>query len=208
MELKQLTVEELSRVTASKSSAPGGGSISAMAGAFSAALASMASKLTEGKAGYEAAWERVRQIDARAEALRLELLDDIQRDTSSFDAFMEALTLPKGTGEEKALRAKAMQDALKGACAVPMEVAGKALEAMKLALETVRIANVNVASDSMVGVLMGRAAVLGALSNVRINLDSIKDEAYVRKMSAACDEMEEKVRTLEREGAAVLGKRI
>lgn len=208
MELKQLTVEELSRVTASKSAAPGGGSISAMAGAFSAALASMASKLTEGKAGYEAAWERVRQIDARAEALRLELLDDIQRDTSSFDAFMEALALPKGTGEEKALRAKAMQDALKGACAVPMEVAGKAFEAMKLALETVRIANVNVASDSMVGVLMGRAAVLGALSNVRINLDSIKDEAYVRKMSAACDEMEEKVRTLEQEGAAVLGKRI
>jgi len=89
-----------------------------------------------------------------------------------------------------------------------MEVAGKAFEAMKLALETVRIANVNVASDSMVGVLMGRAAVLGALSNVRINLDSIKDEAYVRKMSVACDEMEEKVRTLEREGAAVLGKRI
>lgn len=208
MELKQLTVEDLSRETASKKAAPGGGSISAMAGAFAASLACMASKLTLGKAEYEAVWDRVREIDARAEELRLELLDDIQKDTSSFDAFMKALELPKGTAEEKEARTQAMQDALKGACAVPMAVAGKAFEAMRLALETVRIANVNVASDSMVGVLMGRAAVLGALSNVRINLDSIKDEAYVRRMSAACDEMEARVRKLEKEGADELGKRI
>jgi formiminotetrahydrofolate cyclodeaminase len=104
MDMKNLSVMELSDLTASKSAAPGGGSISALAGAFAASLVCMVAKLTEGKKGYEAVSLRMKELETQSEALRLNLLDDIQRDSSSFDAFMEALAMPKTTEEEKAAR--------------------------------------------------------------------------------------------------------
>ena len=199
MEMKYLSVAELSDLTASKSAAPGGGSISAMAGAFAASLVCMVAKLTEGKKGYEAVSARMKEMDTQTEALRLSLLDDIQRDSSSFDAFMEALSKPKTTEEEKAVRAAAMQGALKGACRIPRQVAEKALEVLSLAVEAVSKGNANAASDGLVGAFTARAAVLGALSNVRINLAGIKDQDFVDKLTAECDEMEQRARAAEKD---------
>ena len=46
MNMKDMTVTQLCDLTASASPAPGGGSISAMTGAYAAALVSMVAKLT------------------------------------------------------------------------------------------------------------------------------------------------------------------
>ncbi len=208
MDLKGYTVEQLSEMTAAKSAAPGGGSVSAMAGAFAASLAGMVAKLTDGKKGYEAVSGRMRDLDAEAEKIRVQLLDHIQLDASSFDAFMAALALPRETDGEKTARTRAMQEALKQACEVPLETAGKALEAMRLALECVRLGNANAASDGYVGVLMGRAAVLGALSNVRINLGGVMDEGFVQRMASACDTLEEQAKAAERDADEAVGLRI
>lgn len=208
MELKQYTIEKLSELTASNSAAPGGGSVSALAGAFAASLACMVAKLTLGKKGYEEVSEQMTGLDERAESLRLLLLDQITRDASSFDAFMAALKLPKDSEEEKAARTQAMQDALKKACEIPLETAKWGLEVMRMALECIRLGNANAASDGFVGALMARTAVLGALSNVRINLAGIKDEEFTGRMKAACIAIEEEARSLEREADAALNKRI
>jgi formiminotetrahydrofolate cyclodeaminase len=199
MDMKNLSVMELSDLTASKSAAPGGGSISALAGAFAASLVCMVAKLTEGKKGYEAVSLRMKELETQSEALRLNLLDDIQRDSSSFDAFMEALAMPKTTEEEKAARTGAMQDALKGACRIPRQVAEKALEVLSLAVEAVSKGNANATSDGLVGAFLARAAVLGALSNVRINLAGIKDQGFVDKLIVECDDMEQKARAAEKD---------
>ena len=63
------------------------------------------------------------------------LLDDIKRDSESFDLYMQALTLPKETEEEKAARQEAMQNGLKAAVAVPLSVAKRALEIVRGHLE-------------------------------------------------------------------------
>ncbi len=189
MNMKDMTVSQLSELTASSSAAPGGGSISAMAGAYAAALASMVCKLTVGKKGYEAVQAQMERIDRQAEALRLELLDEIQKDSESFNAYMVALTLPKETQAERILRNAAMQEALKGACSVPLEVAGKCLGVLHLAATALELGNKNTASDAMVGVLLARASVLGAVNNVLINLGGIKDEEFVEHMTAACEEL-------------------
>ncbi len=206
--MKDLSIEKLSELTAANSASPGGGSVSALAGAYAASLACMVARLTQGKKGYEAVDERMKQIDEKAEVLRLKLLDQIARDASSFDAFMAALRMPKGSDEEKAVRSKQMQDALRQACEVPLETANSSLEALRLSLECIRAGNANAASDGFVGALMARSSVLGALSNVRINLAGISDPAFTEKMKAACTRIEEEARAIEQEAEAVFSSRI
>lgn len=206
--MKDFSIEKLSELTAANSASPGGGSVSALAGAYAASLACMVAKLTQGKKGYETVDKEMMQIDQEAETLRLKLLDQIARDASSFDAFMAALRMPKGSDEEKAARSKQMQDALRQACEVPLETAIWSLGALRLALECVRTGNANAASDGYVGALMASSSVLGALSNVRINLAGISDPAFSKEMKTACMRIEEEARALEREAEAAFSSRI
>lgn len=203
MNMKHLSVEQLSELTAANTSAPGGGSISAMAGAFAASLVCMMAKLTDGKKGYEEAHPRMREISAQAEILRVKLLDLIQKDSESFDAYMTALTLPKQNEEEKRARSGAMQEALKGACAIPREVAECSFDVLDLALEAVSDGNLNALSDGLVGALMARSAILGAISNIRINLGGIKDEVFRVSMLKFCDDLEHKALQAEEQTIAV-----
>lgn len=205
--MKDMTVTQLCDLTASNSPAPGGGSISAMAAAFAGALVCMVTKLTLGKKGYEDVQDEMAEMDQEADAMRQVLLADIQKDSESFNGFMVALALPKDTEEQKAVRTQAMQDALKGACAVPYEVAGKALRMLQLAVDAVTKGNLNTASDGMVGVLMGRAGVIGALNNVRINLRGVKDEAFKQDMMSKCDVLEETANRLEAQAQKALHAR-
>ena len=205
--MKDMTVTQLCDLTASNSPAPGGGSISAMAAAFAGALVSMVCNLTIGKKGYEDVQDEMAEMDQEADAMRQVLLADIQKDSESFNGFMVALALPKDTEEQKAVRTQAMQDALKGACAVPYEVAGKALRMLQLAVDAVTKGNLNTASDGMVGVLMGRAGVIGALNNVRINLRGVKDEAFKQDMMSKCDVLEETANRLEAQAQKALHAR-
>lgn len=190
MEMKDMTVAELAALTASNAPAPGGGAIAAMTGAYGAALVGMVASLTLGKKGYEEVQEEMLTLTREAQALREELLCAIQKDSSSFDAFMEALALPKNTDEEKEARRAAMQQALKVAAEVPYETALAAARIMPLAEKAVRQGNSNAVTDGLVAAMLARTAVRGALLNVKINLDSIKDESYVTRMSAKCQELE------------------
>lgn len=196
-DFKQMTVADLSALTASNSAVPGGGSISALVGAYAASLVSMVAKLTLGKAKYAAAQESMEKVDKQAEALRLKLLDDIQRDSASFDSFMQALTLPKNTEEEKALRQEAMQIGLKSACEVPLATAYDVLEVLKLSHEVIKFGNLTALSDGLVGAMLARSALLGAVSNVRINLSGIRDEAFNARMNSAGDKLEKEAHQLE-----------
>lgn len=198
-DFKLMTVADLSALTASDAPVPGGGSISAMAGAYAASLVCMVAKLTLGKPKYASVQDEMAAIDRQAEALRLRMLDGIQKDSASFDAYMEALKLPKETEEDKARRQAAMQDGLKGACAVPLAAARDAHAVLKLALSAVRGGNKNALSDALVGAMMARTALMGAVSNVRINLGGIRDEAFKAQMASACGALEKEAKTLEEE---------
>ncbi|MDD4081236.1 MAG: cyclodeaminase/cyclohydrolase family protein [Eubacteriales bacterium] len=198
-DLKNLTVAELSALTASDAPVPGGGSTSAMTGAFAASLTAMVAKLTHSKPKYAPVQEEMLAIDKEADSLRLKLLDDIQRDSVSYQAFMKALKMPKGTEEEIKARQTAMQAGLKEACDVPLSIAQDASTVLKLAVATVKRGNLNTYSDALVGAMLARTAILGAVSNVRINLEGIKDEAFKMEMNKACDQLEAQAHQLEQE---------
>ena len=177
-ELKDLTIEEFAKVTASDAPAPGGGSVAAAAGSLAAALAEMVANLTIGKEKYAEAENEMRELAEKGQAIREKLIADIQRDSSSFNLYMAALRMPKDTEEEKAARREAMQRGLKEAAVVPLSMAETAAEIFPLAEAAVARGNANAVTDGLVSAMMARTAVLSALLNVKINLNSIKDEAF------------------------------
>ena len=190
MELKEMSVAEMAAMTASNSPAPGGGSIAAMTGAFGAALSAMVASLTIGKKAYADVKDEMQEVIDKAEELRLELLDAIQKDSESFDAFIAALGMPKDTDEEKAARTAAMQKSLKAAAEVPYQTAVTAARVMPLAEIVVQKGNAKAVTDGLVSAMMARTAVRSALLNVRINLESINDAAYVADMQKKCQDLE------------------
>lgn len=195
--LTDLTVREFLEKTASASPFPGGGSVSALGAALGAALTEMVANLTIGKKGCESAVDEMRTIRARAAELRKKLTENIDRDSASYEEVMKAFGLPKDTEEQKVRRTEAVQNALKNAALVPLDVAESGLEVMDLAEKAVCIGNKNAVTDGRVGMLMLRSAVLGALCNVKINLESIQDRDFCKKLSGRVKELEDRVRTKE-----------
>ncbi|MGN0400398.1 MAG: cyclodeaminase/cyclohydrolase family protein [Blautia sp.] len=190
--MKKMTVEEFAMQTASNEPVPGGGSISALAGALAAALTEMVAGLTIGKKKYADVEEEMKEAVAPMHEICEHLLDDIKRDSESFDLYMQALTLPKETEEEKAARQEAMQNGLKAAVAVPLSVAKRAYEVMPYAETMVVKGNKTAVTDALVATMMARTAVLGALFNVKINLESIKDQAFVEETAKEVAVLEKK----------------
>lgn len=173
--LTDLTVTEFCEVTASEAPTPGGGSISALSGALAASLAEMVANLSLPKDGSPS--PEFLAIKEKANSLQARLLTLVEKDAASFDSVMAAFKLPKATEEEKLRRKEKIQEALKLASKVPLEVALVSTEIFEL-IPTLLEGNQNAITDAMIAAMNARNAVLGALLNARINLGSIKDDAY------------------------------
>ncbi|AOT69965.1 cyclodeaminase/cyclohydrolase family protein [Geosporobacter ferrireducens] len=197
--LVDLNIKAFLEETASNAPVPGGGSIAALSGAVSAALTEMVANLTIGKKGYEGLEEEMQQIAKDAAKLREKLAADIDRDSDAFNQVMAAFKLPKGTEEEMNARKAAIQEATKNAALVPLDVATDAFNMMTMVAAVVEKGNKNAVTDGAVAAMMARTAVLSALYNVKINLGSIKDEAFVKEVSGKVQKIETEVTAAEKE---------
>ena len=173
--LIRMTAEGFARETASESPAPGGGSIAAYMGALAAALGTMVANLSSHKRGWDDRWKEFSDIAEQGQALMQELLDLVDEDTAAFDRIMACFGMPKGTEEEKAARAAAIEEATLNAASVPLKTMEAALKAFPLLLAMAEKGNPASASDAGVGALAARAACRGAELNVRINASGLKD---------------------------------
>ncbi len=174
--LVRMTAEGFARETASESPAPGGGSISAYMGALASALGTMVANLSAHKRGWDDRWKEFSDVAEAGQLLMQELLDLVDEDTAAFDRIMACFGMPKGTEEEKAARAAAIEEATLYAASVPLKTMEASLKAMPLALEMARKGNPASASDAGVAALAARAACRGAELNVRINASGLKDK--------------------------------
>jgi glutamate formiminotransferase/formiminotetrahydrofolate cyclodeaminase len=162
---------------ASGTPTPGGGTVSALAGALGAALVSMVAGLTRGKKIYAAAEATMADAQKEAQALRARLVSLMRRDAQAFDQVLVAIRQPQATPAEAEARRKAIESATWTAARVPLETAEACLEVTRWAARMVRQGNVNAASDGLVAAALGRAACEGALGNVEINLQNLPDSA-------------------------------
>lgn len=193
---------------ASAEPAPGGGSVAALSGALGASLVAMVCRLTIGKKGYEAVSAEMRAILPRAEALQRELVDLMQADTDAYTRVMNAYKLPKRTDEEKAARARALQAALQHASDVPLCVAEACVQVLALARPIAEKGNQNAVSDGGVGTLMAEAGLRGAAFNVRINLHSVDDAAFVQARRARVAKLFADAARAEREILSIVEQRV
>ncbi len=178
---------------------PGGGSVSALAGALGAAMASMAANFTIGR-------EKYKEVEAEAKTIlkacgeeRKILTRLVDEDVHAYKKVSSAAKMPKTSQEEKLRRSGEIQRAYKEALSVPLEIVGSCLSVLKLAGRLAEVANPNLITDVGVSALLANAALLGAALNVRINLKGINDE----KM---CKETEGILSSLCEEGKSVFGK--
>ncbi len=193
---------------ASKSPEPGGGSVAALTGAMGSALVSMVSNLTLGKEKYKDVQQQVEALLKESEKLRVEMQDLIQKDTEAYGALSGVYKMPKTTDAEKAARTARMQEALKKACQVPFEIGLKSLEVAKLAERAADIGNVAAVSDAGVAVLLAQACAQSAALNVKINVNSIKDDAFNKDTWTKMQNVLAQVGALERSVMATTYKKM
>ncbi len=173
-------IEQLAAPTAT----PGGGSAAAASGAMAAGLASMVASMSRGKKAYLQYESQLSEAIARLGQLREELKSAIDADAASYNSVMKAYKAAKESSDGDA----AIGTALKQATSVPLGVAEKVVEVAKIAAKLKPITNPNMKSDLTTAIALAKAALEGALANVEINLDSLKDEGFVsetRKRTAA-----------------------
>ena len=206
--LIRMTLKGFARETASESAAPGGGSVSAYMGALAAALGAMVANLSAHKRGWDDRWKEFSDQAVKGQDITERLLKLVDEDTAAFAKIMNVFSMPKGTEEEKAARAEAMEKATLYATQVPLRTMQTALEAMPLALEMARKGNPASASDAGVGAIAALAAVKGAQLNVRINAAGLKDRAMADSLTAEAEKIAKEAAEKEAEILSEVNKNI
>src|SRR5881409_3876278 len=163
-------VEQLAAPTAT----PGGGSAAAASTAMAAALATMVASMSRGKKAYLQHERELSEAIGRLSQLREELKAAIDADADSYNAVMNAYKTDKSSAEGDGL----IDTALKQATSVPLSVAERAKEVAEIADKLKPITNPNMKSDLTTASALARAAIEGALANVEINLESVKDQHF------------------------------
>lgn len=206
--LIRMTLKGFARETASESAAPGGGSVSAYMGALAAALGAMVANLSAHKRGWDDRWKEFSDQAVKGQDIMERLLKLVDEDTAAFAKIMNVFSMPKGTEEEKAARAEAMEKATLYATQVPLRTMQTALEAMPLALEMARKGNPASASDAGVGAIAALAAMKGAQLNVRINAAGLKDRAMADSLTAEAEKIAKEAAEKEAEILSEVNKNI
>ena len=166
-------IEQLAAPTAT----PGGGSAAAASGAMAAGLANMVASMSRGKKAYLQHEAPLSDAIARLGQLREELKSAIDADAESYNLVMKAYRAAKASSDGEG----AINSALKQATSVPLGVAERAVEVAQIAENLKPLTNPNMKSDLTTAIALATAALTGALANVEINLESLKDEAFVRQ---------------------------
>ena len=168
---------------ASKAAVPGGGGASALVGAVGTALGSMVGNLTVGKKKYADVEADIVAIMEKAADLQKELLRLVDEDAVVFEPLSKAYGIPK----DDPTREKVMEEALRTACTVPMDIMRACCKAIELHEELAEKGSKLALSDVGVGVVFCKSALMGASLNVFINSQSMTDKDYAKKIETEAD---------------------
>ncbi len=195
--LVDMTCEAFAEETASESPAPGGGSVAAYMGALGSALGTMVANLSAHKPGWDDRWEFFAGYAEKGHAVMDELVALVDEDTEAFNAIMEVFAMPKSTPEEKAARSAALQKATLNAAEIPLRTMRCAYKAFEVLDAMAEHGNPNSISDVGVGVLAVRAAMMGAMLNVKINSAGLKDREAADRLVSEAEQLASKANVSE-----------
>lgn len=185
MSFAALDCKGFTDILSSKAAVPGGGGASALVGAVGVALGSMVCNLTAGKKKYAAVEDDIRAILVKAADIRERLISMIDKDAEVFEPLSKAYSIPK----DDPSREEIMENALRLACTVPMDIMRACCEAIELHAFLADNGSSLALSDVGVGVACCSSALKGASLNIFINTKSMTDRAYAEALEREADEM-------------------
>ena len=206
--LVDMNIEQFADTLASDAPAPGGGSIAALCGAMGASLGTMVTNLTFGKKEFREKDSVMEQLGLKGQQLKAFFLDAIDKDTDSFNAVMDAMSLPKKTAAEQEHRKQAIELANKECTLVPLKTLEKTVEIIPILEEVARSGNPNCASDVGTGAYCMLTAAEAAAMNVRINLKGVDDEGFKVSCMERLEKSLELVRTKCKDITALIDKNL
>ena len=115
---------------------------------------------------------------SRLSQLREELKVAIDADAESYQSVMAAYKKAKDSAAADGI----VDAALKQATSVPLSVAERAREVLQTANRLGPITNPHMKSDLVTAAALAHAAIEGALANVEINLESLRDQGFVAEV--------------------------
>lgn len=174
---------------ASKKPAPGGGSVSALAGALAAAMGEMVANFTAGRKKYTDVEAEVRAVLARLTECRADLLELMDADVVAYGAVDAAYSMPAETDAQRAARKLATDKALRGAMQAPLRTMRRCAQVGASADRIARIGNPNLITDAGVSAILAEAACAAARLNVEVNLKFLDDAGLRRDSVAEMDEL-------------------
>lgn len=177
MEIKRF-LEKL----ASDTPTPGGGSASALAGALSASLVAMVAGLSSKKGGPNQ--KGMKEIRKKAIVIQKRLFRAIDEDAKSFDAVMKAFRLPRNSEDERLHRTQNIQNAYRKATMTPQLVCQESVELLGYSKTLILKGNPNAISDAGTAAFLADAALAGGFLNIGINLVSVTEKIFLRKMNS------------------------
>lgn len=183
MKMIEKTVTAFTEELASSAPVPGGGGASALAGAIGISLGDMVGELTTGKKKYADVEEDIQNLMKRAQALRVKLLAFVDGDAEAFAPLAKAYGIPKDDPGRDAV----MENALRVACGVPMDILRACAKAIDIIEEFAAKGSRLAISDAGCGAILCKAAMQAASLNIYINTKSMKDRAYARALEAEAD---------------------
>jgi glutamate formiminotransferase / formiminotetrahydrofolate cyclodeaminase len=202
------SLQKFADATASESPAPGGGSVAAYCGAIGVSLATMVANLSAGKRGWEKDWQFFSDWAVKGQTFKNELLALVDSDTIAFNKIMDSFGLPNSTEDEKKHRKIEIQKSTKSAMEVPFLVAQKSLESMEFMKIMAEKGNPNSITDAGVGALCAKAAIFGAILNVKINAASLDDKGWVNEILEKCEQIKLSATNYENEIIAIVESKI
>jgi formiminotetrahydrofolate cyclodeaminase len=184
---------------AARLAAPGAGATAAVEAALAASLVAMVGRFTTD----DEHADTVREIVAAADAQRDACLEAAAEDEAAFSAVAEAMSLPRGSAEEKERRRRSLATAQLTAAQPPRRVVDSAVELVALAERLLPVANRNLISDVAAATAAARAAATTARLAVEANLPGIDDEGARADLASAVSVVEDLTRRTDGVEAAV-----
>lgn len=206
--LVDFDLKDFADETAGESMAPGGGSIAAYVGTLGVALGTMVANLSGHKAGWDDRWEEFSKWAEKGQAYKKTLLHLVDEDTNAFNKIIDGFRMSKGSDEEQAARAEAIEEATKYATEVPFKVMETAYKSMEVAKAMLNDGMQTSLSDSAVGILCAKTAVTGAYFNVKINAKDIKDRDFAEDLLKRGEDIYQKTIAIEQETIDLFNSRV
>ena len=180
--MEQWTIREFSQKLSEKVPVPGGGGVSALAGALGAALGHMAAAFTTGKKRYEAHGKAIQEQMQALDTLREQLLCGIEEDAVAFLPLSEAYALPSDNPDNKENKRLAIQKALHGAVQPPCNTLLRCARVIDCLRALQPVTSPLVQSDIGCASSMCRACLETAYLNVLINLEAMEDKKKAQEI--------------------------